>query len=642
MEADESQRSVHRCAQRGDLPGLKALVEGDSSQANERDAENVTPLHWAAINGHIECCEYLLQHGAQVDAVGGELAATPLQWSARNGQLNLMHLLIKHGADPTFLDKQGFNALHLTTHSSYVMSLIFMLQQNAFSAPEAIDTEDREGHTPLMWAAFQGDALSVDVLLKHGASVHTVDESGLTPLHWAVARGNRLCIERIVAAGADLHAKDHEGKTAEDMAQELHTLGAYTAALYALNRDQKGRPIRRLYGPKTEHFLMYAIPFVWFGLLFYVLSWLPWYLTVPTLVGGIALMHVGIGVFVLDPRKPNAIKKSPYFLALLAMSLAWGFIMWLKYVAPATSQFWAQNTVIGVIFLIIVGTLCYSVSISPGRCPRPSSPAERQADIEQLASRRMLSGLTFCMTCLARRPLRSKHCHICGICVPRHDHHCPWINNCVGLRNHRPFIILLAAVQVEVPLYLILVYQCMLHAHTDFLDQVPESLVARYRDRIFSAWITAAVEHNGMVFFSSLWIVLMDAWLCVLFVMQLAQIARQLTTFEASNVGRYGFMGGRGDMNMSSQNGFIEQQTERLVALGMRREDAQARLHGCAHRRKRTLLGLCMGIGSSLLSIVGLDLYTRGKGGQGLSRSRAAANPFDKGIYGNCLGTLIH
>jgi len=44
-----------------------------------------------------------------------------------------------------------------------------------------------------------------------------------------------------------------------------------------------------------------------------------------------------------------------------------------------------------------------------------------------------------CVVCRARRKMRSHHCKECGRCVERLDHHCPWIDNCVGLGNQRAF-----------------------------------------------------------------------------------------------------------------------------------------------------------------------------------------------------------
>ncbi|XP_077592324.1 palmitoyltransferase ZDHHC23-B [Stigmatopora nigra] len=49
----------------------------------------------------------------------------------------------------------------------------------------------------------------------------------------------------------------------------------------------------------------------------------------------------------------------------------------------------------------------------------------------------------WCSVCRVVRPPRAGHCRICGICVLRHDHHCVWIDSCVGLANHQSFLLTL-------------------------------------------------------------------------------------------------------------------------------------------------------------------------------------------------------
>ncbi|VIO85798.1 DHHC zinc finger domain containing protein [Brugia malayi] len=45
-----------------------------------------------------------------------------------------------------------------------------------------------------------------------------------------------------------------------------------------------------------------------------------------------------------------------------------------------------------------------------------------------------------CISCGYHKPEGTHHCSLCGRCVLYMDHHCVWINQCVGLNNHRYFL----------------------------------------------------------------------------------------------------------------------------------------------------------------------------------------------------------
>lgn len=104
-------------------------------------------------------------------------------------------------------------------------------------------------------------------------------------------------------------------------------------------------------------------------------------------------------------------------------------------------MWWPSTTIGGFIntlcFMSLSGLTLYNFLSSmyqgPGYLPlnwKPEKPEDEKY-------------LQFCGVCQGFKAPRSHHCRRCGRCVLKMDHHCPWINNCVGWGNHAHFTLFL-------------------------------------------------------------------------------------------------------------------------------------------------------------------------------------------------------
>ncbi|NXF94735.1 ZDH13 Palmitoyltransferase, partial [Eubucco bourcierii] len=444
---DPSTCDIVKATQYGIIERCKELVEA-GYDVRQPDKENVTLLHWAAINNRQELVKYYISKGAVVDQLGGDLNSTPLHWAIRQGHLTMVILLLKCGADPSLIDGEGFSSIHLAVLFQHMPIIAYLISKG-----QNIDATDLNGRTPLMLLAQKAIGPEpMRFLLKFNPSLNAVDNvQKNTALHWAITSGNSSAVDLLLEAGASLDVKNNKGETPLDLAyQSLDRFMLYMVKEEERMRSRRNSRLLKII-EKYEVILLLASSLALIWAVGYVMnlssdSWL--------LKGGLLLLLLfGMALFV---RQCVGLKNLRYLpTAFLLSSIFWMSTTCFFWLLPdilytqlysLTLMLHVTDTILEIPALFnLLGLLYYFYKTwrtDPGYVK--TSEEERRENVATLAEAGCLDFRTFCTSCLVRKPLRSMHCLACDSCVARYDQHSLWIGRCIGVGNHRYYLLFLS------------------------------------------------------------------------------------------------------------------------------------------------------------------------------------------------------
>ncbi|CAB4070276.1 ZDHHC3_7_25 [Lepeophtheirus salmonis] len=133
---------------------------------------------------------------------------------------------------------------------------------------------------------------------------------------------------------------------------------------------------------------------------------------------------------------------------IICLLMTYGAVFYADYVVVRWIVLQSMNhTLWGSVHVVLFNVIVFLLFMAHGRAvfsdPGIVPPPKHKVDFSDIHSdsgASMREDWTVCTRCEMYRPPRAYHCRICRHCIRRMDHHCPWINNCVGEWNQKFFL----------------------------------------------------------------------------------------------------------------------------------------------------------------------------------------------------------
>ena len=203
---------------------------GREPSANFTDANGWTDLHYAAVLNFSSLAKRLLQSGAIVNA--------KLKSDREPFTDELKAILRRFGENYDLWNRDGYTPLYYAAWNNAVETATLLIERGA-----AVNAKDDNGETPLHRAAYKNAVETATLLIERGAAVNAKNSIGVTPLYRAASNNAVETATLLIERGAAVNAKNDYGYTPLHLATYKNAVETATlliergAAVNAKNDD---------------------------------------------------------------------------------------------------------------------------------------------------------------------------------------------------------------------------------------------------------------------------------------------------------------------------------------------------------------------------------------------------------------------
>ena len=202
---------LHVAAGMGNLTIWNSLTENLSywnpCDIQPRDKNGAMPLHYAALNGHLEICEAIITKIEDKNP-RDNFGFTPLHFAAYQGHLEILQTIIRQVEDKNPKCKRGNTPLHYATIQDRLQTF-----EEIMSVIENKHPRNNIQVTPFHVAANLGHFEICKYILEHAEDKNPIWHIGVTALHLAAFSGHQIICNLIRENVEDQNPVDDFGQT---------------------------------------------------------------------------------------------------------------------------------------------------------------------------------------------------------------------------------------------------------------------------------------------------------------------------------------------------------------------------------------------------------------------------------------------